>query len=139
MNDNNNKRNDKETQIILDWNTNNDCNSYDTIEDMINHWEASYLDSEQSQEYIVSILYNELEQQFNTDKKRGQDFLEENEIDYDVICAIEKLYERSIRNISWDINKSKLEHKLDYVYYIHATIKVKKILKFHELDGVDYD
>ena len=135
MNDNNNKRNDKETQIILDWNTNNLCNSYDTIEDMINHWEASYLDSEQSQEYIVSILYDELEQQFNSDKNRGRDFLEENEIDYDMICAIEKLYERS----SWDNNKSKLEHKLDYVYYIHATMKVKKILKFHELDGVDYE
>jgi len=135
MNDNNNKRNDKETQIILDWNTNDDCNSYDTIEDMINHWEASYLGSEQSQEYIVSILYDELEQQFNSDKNRGRDFLEENEIDYDMICAIEKLYERS----SWDINKSKLEHKLDYVFYIHATMKVKKILKFHELDGVDYE
>ena len=135
MNDNNNKRNDKETQIILDWNTNDDCNSYDTIEDMINHWEASYLDSEQSQEYIVSILYDELEQQFNSDKNRGRDFLEENEIDYDMICAIEKLYERS----SWDNNKSKLEHKLDYVFYIHATMKVKKILKFHELDGVDYE
>ena len=135
MNDNNNKRNDKETQIILDWNTNDDCNSYDTIEDMINHWEASYLDSEQSQEYIVSILYDELEQQFNSDKNRGRDFLEENEIDYDMICAIEKLYERS----SWDNNKSKLEHKLDYVFYKHATMKVKKILKFHELDGVDYE
>ena len=84
------------------------------------------------------MLYAELEDQFNSDKNRGRDFLEENEIDYDVICAIENLYERCSGNIGWDINKSKLEQKLDYVFYIHATMKVKKILKFHELDGEDY-
>ena len=138
MNDNNNNRNDKETQFILDWNTNDTCNSYDTIEYMVNQWEEAYLGSEQAKEYIIKVLYVELEHQFNSDKKRGQDFLEENEIDYDVICAIENLYERCRGNIGWDINKSKLEQKLDYVFYIHATMKVKKILKFHKLDDVDY-
>ena len=73
-------------ELIFNWNNNHENNYYATIRDVIKDWEQSYsylgeCEYECEKQAMINGMYNLFNEEWNTGKKRGKDFLEENEID----------------------------------------------------------
>jgi len=141
MSDNKTKCN-KYMRLVFDFNTIQEHEDYDnaymTIEIAIYKWERQYLGEDYSEEYIVNGLYSILQDEWNGGHLRGKNFLEEAEsesdLDYDLIDNIENAYDEMDIHNEMDIQKNKLEDKLDLIFYLHAEDTFKKIIEFHDLD-----
>ena len=150
----NNRHNDdinNAMKNILEWNEfadddeptdiNSSINPFATINMMIKEWDEEYLvewdKKNKKDEEVVNALYKILEQEWNTGETRGQDYLEENKIDYPTIKAIENMYLEIEKDFGDSLGKDTLEKKLDIIFYKHAERSFIKIIKSNELN-MDY-
>tara|TARA_R100000541_G_scaffold7328_4_gene14926 strand:+ start:289 stop:801 length:513 start_codon:yes stop_codon:yes gene_type:complete len=139
---------------ILEWNEfadddertdiNSSINPFATINMMIKEWDEEYLmewdKNNKKDEEVVNALYKILNQEWNTGEARGQDYLEENKIDYPTIKAIENMYveiEKESGDSKGKYIDDTLEKKLDIIFYKHAERSFIKIIKSNELN-MDY-
>jgi hypothetical protein len=124
--------------LIFNWNKNSIYNNENTIQDVIKEWEQSYLSeftNDSEEEAIVNGLYNMYNQEWNTGKKRGRDFLEENEIDYELIKCIEDVYKCYKDEYEYQIGKNDLlEQKLDFIFLRNARKEMMNAIEYHELN-----
>ena len=133
------KRTDTITQLILDWDNTDTSNPYVSIQDAIEAWECDLnSDDDFTDNELVTFLYEKHQYEWNDDYKRGRTFLKLNEINYEIINAIEELY----IYIEWEqgdyLNKNTLEDKLDIIYYFQAKEKLQEALDLHELDNANW-
>lgn len=127
-------------ELIFKWNINSGYNNYSTINEVIKEWEQHYLEEithDSEEQAMVNGLYNMYNNEWNTDKKRGQDFLEENKIDYKLIKAIEDVYICYEKECGYDVENDLLEDKLDFIFLRHAEEQMKKVMIEHDFN-MDY-
>ena len=121
--------------LLFNWNKNSIYNNENTIQEVITEWEQSYLKSDIGEQYMINGLYNSFNQEWNTGKKRGKDFLEENEIDYELIRAIEDVYKCYKKEYEYQVaDNYMLEEKLDFIFWRNAEKEMINALKYHELN-----
>mgnify|MGYP003651343995 FL=1 len=126
-------------ELIFNWNNNHEKNYYATIRDVIKDWEQSYsylgeCEYECEKQAMINGMYNLFNQEWNDGKKRGKDFLEENEIDYNLIKAIEDVYICYKKECGYDVDNDLLEDKLDFIFLQHAEKELKNVITEHKLD-----
>ena len=129
-------------ELIFNWNNNHENNYYATIRDVIKDWEQSYsylgeCEYECEKQAMINGMYNLFNEEWNDGKKRGKDFLEENEIDYNLIKAIEDVYICYKKECEYDVDNDLLEDKLDFIFLQHAEKELKNVITEHKLD-IDY-
>ena len=89
-------RTDTLTQLILDWDANDPSNPYMTIKEVIDEWEWDInSDNEETEQELVSMLYEKHQYEWNDGYKRGKAFLRLNE------KLQEALDEHEIENANW--------------------------------------
>ena len=133
------KRTDTITQLILDWDNTDTSNPYVTIQDAIEAWECDLnSEDEYTEADLVTFLYEKHQYEWNDDYKRGRSFLKLNEINYEIINAIEDLYNYTEWEQGDYLNKNTLEDKLDIIYYFQAKEKLQEAIEEHELDNADW-
>ena len=132
-------RTDTLTQLILDWDANDPSNPYMTIKEVIDEWEWDInSDNEETEQELVSMLYEKHQYEWNDGYKRGKAFLRLNEINYEIINAIEDLYIYTEWERGEYLNKNTLEDKLDIIYYFQAKEKLQEALDEHEIENADW-
>ena len=132
-------RTDTLTQLILDWDANDPSNPYMTIKEVIGEWEWDInSDNEETEQELVSMLYEKHQYEWNDGYKRGKAFLRLNEINYEIINAIEDLYIYTEWEQGDYLNKNTLEDKLDIIYYFQAKEKLQEALDEHEIENADW-
>tara|TARA_R110000868_G_scaffold185106_1_gene426922 strand:- start:2290 stop:2727 length:438 start_codon:yes stop_codon:yes gene_type:complete len=132
-------RTDTLTQLILDWDANDPSNPYMTIKEVIDEWEWDInSDNEETEQELVSMLYEKHQYEWNDGYKRGKAFLRLNEINYEIINAIEDLYIYTEWEQGDYLNKNTLEDKLDIIYYFQAKEKLQEALDEHEIENADW-
>ena len=133
------KRTDTITQLILDWDNTDTSNPYVTIQDAIEAWECDLnSEDEYTEADLVTFLYEKHQYEWNDGYKRGRTFLKLNEINYEIINAIEDLYIQYEWEFGDELNKNTLEDKLDIIYYFQAKEKLQEALEEHELDNANW-
>ena len=133
------KRTDTITQLILDWDNTDTSNPYVTIQDAIEAWECDLnSEDEYTENELVTFLYEKHQYEWNDGYKRGRTFLKLNEINYEIINAIEDLYNYTEWEQGDYLNKNTLEDKLDIIYYFQAKEKLQEALEEHELDNANW-
>tara|TARA_R100000541_G_scaffold37592_1_gene45480 strand:- start:810 stop:1241 length:432 start_codon:yes stop_codon:yes gene_type:complete len=133
------KRSDTITQLILDWDNWDESNPYVTIQDAIQAWECDVnSEDEYTEADLVTFLYEKHQYEWNDGYKRGKSFLQLNEINYEIINAIEDLYIQYEWEFGDELNKNTLEDKLDIIYYFQAKEKLQEALEEHELDNANW-
>ena len=139
-------RTDTLTQLILDWDAKDPSNPYMTINEVINEWETSYISDHDNndarwmaeEDAMVTALYEKHHYEWNDGYKRGKAFLRLNEINYEIINAIEDLYIYTEWEQGDYLNKNTLEDKLDIIYYFQAEQKLKDALDEHEIENANW-
>ena len=132
-------RTDTLTQLILDWDAKDPSNPYMTIKEVIDEWEWDInSDNEETEQELVSMLYEKHQYEWNDGYKRGKAFLRLNEINYEIINAIEDLYIYTEWEQGDYLNKNTLEDKLDIIYYFQAKEKLQEALDEHEIENADW-
>jgi|TARA_R110000803_G_scaffold145685_1_gene211461 hypothetical protein len=132
-------RTDTLTQLILDWDANDPSNPYMTIKEVIDEWEWDInSDNGETEQELVSMLYEKHQYEWNDGYKRGKAFLRLNEINYEIINAIEDLYIYTEWEQGDYLNKNTLEDKLDIIYYFQAKEKLQEALDEHEIENADW-
>ena len=128
-------------ELIFNWNNNSIYNNYKTIEEVIKEWKQTYYLEEwrfeSEEQAMINGMYNLFNSEWNDGKKRGQDFLEENEIDYKLIKAIEDVYICYEKECEYDVDNDLLEDKLDFIFLQHAEKELKNVITEHKLN-VDF-
>ena len=128
------ERNDTLTQLILDWDKNSESNPYMTIEEVINEWEHDIETRDDlTERELGDIIYEKFNFEWNDGYKRGKSFLIHNDINYEIINAIEDLY----IYMEWEhgdyFHKTTLEDKLNLIYYFKAEEALKATTEKHEI------
>ena len=132
-------RTDTLTQLILDWDANDPSNPYMTIKEVIDEWEWDInSDNGETEQELVSMLYEKHQYEWNDGYKRGKAFLRLNEINYEIINAIEDLYIYTEWEQGDYLNKNTLEDKLDIIYYFQAQEKLQEAIDEHEIENADW-
>ena len=132
-------RTDTLTQLILDWDANDPSNPYMTIKEVIDEWEWDInSDNGETEQELVSMLYEKHQYEWNDGYKRGKAFLRLNEINYEIINAIEDLYIYTEWEQGDYLNKNTLEDKLVIIYYFQAQEKLQEALDEHEIENADW-
>lgn len=132
-------RTDTLTQLILDWDANDPSNPYMTIKEVIDEWEWDInSDNGETEQELVSMLYEKHQYEWNDGYKRGKAFLRLNEINYEIINAIEDLYIYTEWEQGDYLNKNTLEDKLDIIYYFQAKEKLQEALDEHEIENANW-
>ena len=132
-------RTDTLTQLILDWDANDPSNPYMTIKEVIDEWEWDInSDNEETEQELVDMLYEKHQYEWNDGYKRGKAFLRLNEINYEIINAIEDLYIYTEWEQGDYLNKNTLEDKLDIIYYFQAQEKLQEALDEHEIENANW-
>ena len=132
-------RTDTLTQLILDWDANDPSNPYMTIKEVIDEWEWDInSDNGETEQELVSMLYEKHQYEWNDGYKRGKAFLRLNEINYEIINAIEDLYIYTEWEQGDYLNKNTLEDKLDIIYYFQAQEKLQEALDEHEIENANW-
>ena len=132
-------RTDTLTQLILDWDANDPSNPYMTIKEVIDEWEWDInSDNGETEQELVSLLYEKHQYEWNDGYKRGKAFLRLNEINYEIINAIEDLYIYTEWEQGDYLNKNTLEDKLDIIYYFQAQEKLQEALDEHEIENANW-
>ena len=128
-------------ELIFNWNNNSIYNNYKTIEEVIKEWKQTYYLEEwrfeSEEQAMINGMYNLFNSEWNDGKKRGQDFLEENEIDYKLIKAIEDVYICYEKECEYDVKIDLMEDKLDFIFLQHAEKELKNVITEHKLN-VDF-
>lgn len=135
------KPSDKITQLILNYNIRNNQNGVKlTIEawkediDMSNEGLGVVYETEDE---MVEGLYQILQDEWNDDNDRADDFFEDIGCSKYIVRAIEDLYKYWEWEFGDRLYKDTLEEKLDLVYYFEAEELLKKAIEEEELD-MDY-
>lgn len=132
-------RTDTLTQLILDWDAKDPSNPYMTIKEVIDEWEWDInSDNGETEQELVSLLYEKHQYEWNDGYKRGKAFLRLNEINYEIINAIEDLYIYTEWEQGDYLNKNTLEDKLDIIYYFQAQEKLQEAIDEHEIENADW-
>ena len=132
-------RTDTLTQLILDWDAKDPSNPYMSINEVINEWECDINSNiGETEQELVSMLYEKHQYEWNDGYKRGKAFLRLNEINYEIINAIEDLYIYTEWEQGDYLNKNTLEDKLDIIYYFQAEQKLKEAIDEHEIENADW-
>ena len=132
-------RTDTLTQLILDWDAKDPSNPYMTIKEVIDEWEYDIEgDGGNTEQELVSMLYEKHHYEWNDGYKRGKAFLRLNEINYEIINAIEDLYIYTEWEQGDYLNKNTLEDKLDIIYYFQAQEKLQEAIDEHEIENADW-
>ena len=132
-------RTDTLTQLILDWDAKDPSNPYMTIKEVIDEWEWDInSDNGETEQELVDMLYEKHQYEWNDGYKRGKAFLRLNEINYEIINAIEDLYIYTEWEQGDYLNKNTLEDKLDIIYYFQAQEKLQEALDEHEIENANW-
>ena len=134
------ERNDTLTQLILDWDKNSESNPYMTIEEVINEWEHDIETRDDlTERELGDIIYEKFNFEWNDGYKRGKSFLIHNDINYEIINAIEDLYIYTEWEQGDYLHKTTLEDKLDIIYYFKAQEALKATTEEHEIYPLNWN
>ena len=132
------KPSDKITQLILNYNIRNNQNGVKlTIEawkediDMSNEGLGVVYETEDE---MVEGLYQILQDEWNDDNDRADDFFEDIGCSIYIVRAIEDLYKYWEWERGYEMGKDTIEEKLDVIYYLEAEELLKKAVEEEELD-----
>ena len=125
-------------EFIFNWNNNSIYNNHKTIEEVIKEWEQHFYFKEwrfeSEEQAMINGMYNLFNSEWNDGKKRGQDFLEENKLDYKMIKAIEDIYICYEKEYVFEVKNDLLEDKLDFIFLQHAEKELRIAIVEHKLD-----
>jgi len=123
--------------LIFNWNKNSIHNNHNTIQEVIKDWEQHYLcdfTTDSEEKAIINGLYDMYIHEWDDERTRGQDFLEDNKIDYELIRAIEDAYNCYKKDYGLIGTNDLLENKLNYIFLRHAEVEMENAIKYHNLD-----